>query len=261
MAEIKRTQAPITNPELTRAMDAMKQERNQRTEIAFINSMKDGRFLVPANINKVQQAQANADGTVELKEQPQIQFLLFNNKDGQKFFPLFTDAAEYEKWSDRSKYQRAAIGFRDLCQFFENNPNGEVTGVVVNPYGQNVLVPVESLLRMMHTEAMAPGTKIQIGTLKEEPTELVDVLKTYFAEHEEINRAFLRVMKREDKKNPNFLLVIDAALQEDAALRTLFDGIAAAAKSHLRGVELAIVPASNSFGTAAMKDAEPFYEK
>ena len=115
---------------------------------------------------------------------------------------------------------------------------------------------------MLNTEAIAPGTQIQIGTLKEEPTELLEALRPYLATKEEINKAYLRVMKREDKPNPNFLLVVDTDVSVgEAAIKELFDGIAQAAKPHLRNVELAIVPTANKFGEAALRDAVPFYEK
>lgn len=262
MAEIKQSQQPITNPALVQAMDAMKQERNQKNEVTFVNHVKVARFLVPANVESVQQAQANADGTVELKDQPRVSFILFNNSEGEKFFPLFTDIAEIRKWEDFSKHQLAAISYRDLCQFFQRNPENGISGAVINPFGQNIMIPVESLFRIMNTEAIAPGTQIQIGTLKEEPTELLEALKPYFAEKESINKAYLRVMKREDKPNPNFLLVIDTDVSVgENALKELFDGIAAVAKPHLRNVELAIVPTANRFGQSALRDAVPFYEK
>lgn len=264
MPEIKQTQTPITNPDLVQAMDAMKQERNNLTEVRFVNAMKQARFLCPANVSQVQNAVANADGTVELKDQPQIQFILFNNSDGNRFFPLFTDAAELQKWGDAANHQRAALNFRDVCHFLKNPPQGiEIAGVVLNPYSQNVLVPQDSLLKMLNTEALAPGTKIQIGTLKEQPTELLDALTPFLSEQEEVSKAYLRIMKRDDKQNPNFLLIldIDVAALGDAGVKTLFDGVAEVAKPHLRGVELAIVPASNNFGAAALKDAEPFYTK
>lgn len=262
MAEIKQSQQPITNPALVQAMDAMKQERNQKNEVTFVNHLKVARFLVPANVESVQQAQANEDGTVELKDQPKVSFILFNNSEGEKYFPLFTDIAEIRKWEDFSKHQLAAISYRDLCQFFQRNPEHGITGAVVNPFGQNIMVPVESLFRIINTEAIAPGTQIQIGTLKEEPTELLEALKPYLAEKESINKAYLRVMKREDKPNPNFLLVVDTDTSVgENALKELFDGIAAAAKPHLRNVELAIVPTRNRFGQAALRDAVPFYEK
>ena len=264
LPEIKKTQAPITNPDLVQAMDAMKAERTNMTEVRFVNAMKAARFLCPANVNQVQNAVANADGTVELKDQPQIQFILFNNADEKRYFPLFTDNAELQKWSDAANHQRAALNFRDVCHFVKNPPQGaEIAGVVINPYSQNILIPNDSLQKMLNTEALTPGTKIQIGTLKEEPTELLDAIRPYLAEHEEIEKAYLRIMKREDKPNPNFLLVldIDVAALGDNGVRTLFDGVAEVAKPHLRGVELAIVPASNNFGVAALKEAVPFYEK
>lgn len=245
-------------------MDAMKAERSNLNEVRFVNAMKEARFLCPANISQVQNAVANADGTVELKDQPQIQFILFNNADSKRYVPLFTDAAELQKWSDAGNHQRAALNFRDVCHFVKNPPQGvTIDGIVVNPYTQNILIPADSLQKMLNTEALTPGTKIQIGTLKEEPTELLDAIRPFLTEHTEINKAYLRVMKREDKQNPNFLLVVDIDVQAlgDTGIRTLFDGIAEVAKPHLRGVELAIVPASNNFGAAALKDAVPFYEK
>ncbi|MDE5768458.1 MAG: enhanced serine sensitivity protein SseB [Oscillospiraceae bacterium] len=262
MAEMKQSQQPITNPALVQAMDAMKQERNQKNEITFVNHLKVARFLVPANVESVQRAQANPDGTVELKDQPKVSFILFNNSQGEKYFPLFTDIAEIRKWEDMTKHQLAAISYRDLCKFFQDTREHGIAGAVVNPFGQNIMIPVESLQKIISTEAIAPGTQIQIGTLKEQPTELLDVLKADFAGKEQINKAYLRVMKREDKPAANFLLVIDAdPTMDDAAIKTLFDGIAAVARPHLRNVELAIVPTANRFGQAALRDAVPFYEK
>ncbi len=260
MAEIKQSQKPITNPALVQAMDAMKQERNQKTEVTFVNHLKAARFLVPANIKTVQNAQANSDGTVELKEQPQISFVLFNDSEKKKFFPLFTDIAELRKWKESNQHQLAALSYRDLCEFLKRNPENEIAGAVVNPYGQNIMIPLASLHRILNTEAIAPGTQIQIGTLKEDPIELLDVLKEYLATKPEVNKAYLRVMKREDKPNPNFLLLIDTSVSEETQVRELFNGISQAAKPHLRGVELAIAPTTNRFGEAALRDAVPFYE-
>ena len=268
MAEIKKSQEPITNPALVQAMDAMKADRNPKTESAFVNALKVGRFLVPADVSTVQAAQANPDGTVQLKDQPQVKFVLFSNPSGERYFPLFTDNVEVNKWPDREKHQLAAITYSDLCQFFkreEENPNraDKLTGIVINPFAQNIMVPTESMMKILNTEALAPGTKIQIGDLKEKPQELLDALNEAMPGEDAISKAYLRVMKREDKPNPNFLLVLDINVAElgDNGVKELFDRVAEVAKPHLRGVELAIVPASNNFGVAALKDAVPFYEK
>ncbi len=262
MAEIKQRQQPVTNPALVQAMDAMKQERNQKTEITFVNHLKVARFLVPANVQSEQQAQADANGNVQLVDQPKISFILFNNNEGQKYFPLFTDIGELRKWEEHNQHQLAALSYKDLCEFIKRNPENNIAGAVINPFGQNIMIPTESLFRISTTEAIAPGTQIQIGTLKEEPTELLEALRPYLAEKEQVNKAYLRVMKREDKPNPNFLLVVDTDVSVgENALKELFDGIAQAAKPHLRNVELAIVPTANKFGEAALRDAVPFYEK
>ncbi|MCR4647004.1 MAG: enhanced serine sensitivity protein SseB [Oscillospiraceae bacterium] len=268
MAEIKKSQEPINNPVLVQAMDAMKEDRNPKTESAFVNALKVGRFLVPADVSTVQAAQANPDGTVQLKDQPQVKFVLFSNPSGERYFPLFTDNVEINKWPDREKHQLAAITYADLCQFFkreEENPNrtDKLTGIVINPFAQNIMVPTESMMKILNTEALAPGTKIQIGDLKEKPQELLDALNEAMPGEDAISKAYLRVMKREDKPNPNFLLVLDIDVVElgDNGVKELFDRVAEVAKPHLRGVELAIVPASNNFGVAALKDAVPFYEK
>ena len=230
--------------------------------MTFVNHLKAARFLVPANIQTEQQAQADASGNIQLVDQPKISFVLFNNAEGQKYFPLFTDIGELRKWQESNNHQLAALSYRDLCEFMKRNPENNIAGAVVNPFGQNIMIPEESLHKILNTEAIAPGTQIQIGTLKEEPTELLEALKPYLAAKPEIKKAYLRVMKREDKPNPNFLLVVDTDVSGgDTAIKELFDGIAAAAKPHLRNVELAIVPTANKFGEAALRDAVPFYEK
>lgn len=262
LAEQNNNQKPVTNPFLVKAIEEMKKERNQQSELAFVNALKPARFIVPAKVNTVQQAVTNADGTVELKEQSQISFLLFNNQEGKKHFPLFTDDAEYAKWDKHAEHQKAAITFQDLCHILQKNPDGEAVGAVINPFSQNVMIPKETLHRINNTDAVAPGTKIQIGTLKEEPTPLLDVLKAYLNTQDVITKAYLRLMKREDKENPNFLLVLehDPSMTE-AEAKAVYDNVAAAAKPQLRNVELAITGTHTKFGQAALKEAFPFFEK
>ena len=253
---------PITNPFLVKAIEEMTKERNQQSEFAFVNALKPARFIVPANVQTAQKAVTNADGTIELKEQSQISFLLFNNQEGKKYFPLFTDDAEYEKWDKHAEYQKAAVSYLDLCHILQKNPDGEAVGAVINAFSHNVMVPKETMFRINNVDPIASGTKIQIGTLNEEPTPLLDVLKTYLNTQDVITKAYLRVMKREDKENPNFLLVLehDPSMTE-AEAKGIYDRVAEAAKPQLRNVELAIAGTHTKFGQAALKDAAPFFEK
>ncbi len=260
--KMTRSREPITNPALINAINEMKKERTPQTEGAFIGAVKAARFLIPANIQEEQVAQANAEGNIELTKQPKVNFLLFNNQEGKKYFPLFTDMEEYQKWPDCKKYQLAGLSYRDFCNMLHTTNNPEVMGAVINPFSQNVMVPMETLFRIEKSDPITPGTKIQIGTLKEEPTPLLDGMIPYLETQESINAVYLRVMKREDKEQPNFLFVVDMdKTLDEAAVKQVFDGLAEAAKPNMRGVELAIVPAHNQFGMAALKEAKPFYVK
>lgn len=267
LAEIKQTpggrQEPITNPFLVEAMNNMKAERSQKNEIIFVNALKPARLLVPAKIDSVQQARANEDGTVALVDQPQVRFLLFNNKEGSKFFPLFTDIDEYRKWDDAANNQLAAVNFRDLVTIMEKDTTSGATGCVINPFSHNITVPAETMKRMLQTEALAPGTKIQIGTFKEPPKELMNAVEAVAKEYDEIKKMYVRAMKREDKEHSNMLLVIDIDLTlGEETIKGIFDKLAQAAKGHTGGMELAIVPSAAPFGQQALQDGiEPFFEK
>ncbi len=264
MAEIRQSKVPVTNPGLVQAMEAMKQERTPKTELTFINHMKAARFLVPANIRQVQKAEANEDGTVVLKDVPEVQILLFNNKENQKFLPLFTDPVEARKWEGFSDHQMFAFSFQDLCRFCETHNAETLVGVVVNPYGHNIIINTDTIQRMRDTENIAPGTKVQIGDYKEEPQPLLNTLLSHLSGENGFVKAYLRVMKREDKPNPNFLLILEidkSVITNSDELRAAFDKIAAVAKPHLRGAELAIVPSDSNFGVAALRNAVPFFER
>lgn len=262
--EIKMTQRPVTNPFLVEKMEAFMKERNQKTEVAFINALKTARFLIPASVDKVQQARAAADGSVSLVDQPQVRFRLFSAKDGNKFFPLFTDPEEYKKWNDSSNHNLVVVRFAQLCAVMEKDAGAAAAGCVINPFSHNQLLSKELMLHALRTEAIAPGTQIKLGMLTKEPTELLDAARSHIAALDEVKKAYLCVMKREDKEHTNFLIVVDVDLSiGQDAVRELFGGIAQAVRPQLHGVELSIVPVDSPIGQAAMKipDLKPLYEK
>lgn len=262
MAEQNNNQKPIENPALEQAIENMKKDRTPQSETAFVSALRPAKFYVPANIKKVQQANTNPDGTVELVEQPQIGFILFNNQDNKRYFPLFTHIDEYNKWPEHEKHQLAGVTFKDICNIMRKNNDPNVMGAVINPFSHNVMIPSETMYRILNTDSIAPGTKIQIGTLKEEPTPLLEGVRPYLESQPLINKVYLRVMKRDDKEQPNFLFVVDLPdTLTEAELKEVFDGLAEAAKPNLRGVELAIVPTFARLGVQALQGAEPFYEK
>ncbi len=266
MAEQNNNQKPIVNPTLVQAIENMKAKNDSASQQIFAVEMKNARFIAPINVKSVQQAKANEDGTVELTEQPQLNFIMFNNQDQKMYLPIFTDDEEFSKWNDHKNHKKAALSYNDLCHIIRQNNNPDVVGAVINAFSHNILIPSETLFKIQELrptpKPIAPGTKIQIGTLKEEPTPLLDGVRPYLESQSVINKVYLRVMKREDMEHPNFLFVVDIPnTLSEAELKTLFDGLAEAARPNLRNVELAIVPMNSKFGAEAIKGATPFYEK
>ncbi len=241
--------------------DEKAKAQGMQAERVFIDTFKASRLFIPANVTTVPQASANADGTISLQDQQKVGLVVFNNPDGKKFFPIFTDSGEYRKWDQFDKQRLAAFTFQDFCKFVQD-PSTESDGVVLNPYSDNLIVPKDALLRMNNTATISPGTKIKIGSLKEEPTALLDAMRAYLTGQAAVNKAYLRVMQREDRDKPNYLLVVDVDPSlEGLAQKQVFDALAESAKPHLGGMELAIAPTTSNFGQAALKDAVPFYEK
>lgn len=64
---------------------------------------------------------------------------ILKQKEGQAYLPLFTDLQEFQKFNRRRKIQgRRCRGCESIKSFKE-----EMSGVVVNPFGVNLLLNME----------------------------------------------------------------------------------------------------------------------
>ena len=76
------------------------------------------------------------------------------------FFMAFTDMAEYEKWQEKNPEQRLpyfALKIEDYAGIvLRKDAKGNICpalGIVVNPFGANIVVPREMLAGMMSAKA------------------------------------------------------------------------------------------------------------
>lgn len=267
MAEQNKNQQQIQNPALVKALENMKATNSPESQQVFATEMKSAHFIAPIQVKSVQQAKANGDGSVELVEQPQLNFIMFNNQSQQLYLPIFTDEEEFSKWNDSKEHKKAVLSYTDICHIIRQNNNPDLLGVVINAFSHNIMLPVKTIYEIESfrpaPKPIKPGTKIQIGTLSEEPTALLDGVRPYLESCSEINKVYLRMMKREDVEHPNFLFVVEfTRTMEDDEIKPVFDGLAAAARPNLRNMELVIVPSFTNFGSEAIKgEVTPFYEK
>jgi len=90
------------------------------------------------------------------------------------------------------------------------------------------------------------------------PTDMLDAIKAYLETDETVNKAYFRVMIRNDTDS-SYLVVVD--LTKDADKDATFDGIAAAAKPFLQAVFIDMIATDAELGKNVSEHTEPFYEK
>ncbi|MBR4455251.1 MAG: enhanced serine sensitivity protein SseB C-terminal domain-containing protein [Solobacterium sp.] len=126
----------ITNDGLKQAMENVKAQRSRDNEIAMFEALQKARFLVPVQFSG---------------QQPnlQLRFVMINTPDQKSFFPVFTDEEESRKLKLPEGEQNSFI-VRTLKEFepIFKDTRGQAAGIVVNPYGSNILLPRELVSKL-----------------------------------------------------------------------------------------------------------------
>jgi hypothetical protein len=109
--------ANISNPQLVGAIAAFRKQSSPETERPMVSELHKARFIAPVRL-------VNPDAKIDLKpgekHQTQIQFVMVQNGD-KKFFPLFTDVEELNKWSNPPEYQTMILPFAQYASMFQQN--------------------------------------------------------------------------------------------------------------------------------------------
>lgn len=109
------------------------------TAAYFMQKFRAGRREQEDNPSELEQLQEELQAhfkkgkyIVGVEEEKGIPIL--KNKTGEIYQPVFTDMAEFLKFSKGKKFKTAIVEFDGLTKMLTN----EATGVVLNPYGVNV---------------------------------------------------------------------------------------------------------------------------
>lgn len=254
MSEINNSIGPIENPELIAAIEALKEDHNDINRENMAKAVKKAVFIIPSRI---------AEKPSKDEEGQKINFLMLNN-NGKIYLPLFSDHKEFEKLEHHETLQCAALTLPHIVRFLNiMHGSNNVSGVVIDPYGHNVTIPMELLLKIHNTDVVSKGTKVHVFDPTEMPEELIEAVMPYLKEHTDIEKAYLRLMKREDQERAGLLLILDVDTKKlgDAASRELFGGVVEIVRPYLASAEFSVIPANSDFGIQAVGKAEPFYVK
>lgn len=142
----------VSNPMLVGAIELMKAEDTPEHRSMFVEELAKADFLSPAIVNPA--PTEGADGEQILAPGSKVQLPMLSTSDGVKFFMAFTDRAEYDKWQERNQEMPVfALRIEEYAgMILRRDPNGNICpalGMVINPFGANIILPREMLASMM----------------------------------------------------------------------------------------------------------------
>ena len=143
----------VSNPMLVGTIELMKAEDTPEHRNMFMEELSRASFLAPAIIDPAPAEEK--EGKPVIAPGSKVQFPMLSTNDGKRFFMAFTDEREYEKWVEKApeRLSTFALTIDDyIGMVFKKDSQGNICpalGVVINPYGANIILPKEMLAGMV----------------------------------------------------------------------------------------------------------------
>jgi hypothetical protein len=261
----------ISNPDLKTAIAKMQEDNSQENVNRMIDCVMSAKFITPGVMSKPKNVAKNdGKGGTVMQQQTQVQFQLIENGNKEKFFPAFTDKEEMGKWAVAKGKQELIMTFDDYAGVL-SDPNGEVQGFVVNPFGKSVAFPKPMVMSLkqqkdqmksnsgLQQQTISADEKVELGDPDpdEYPIDMMAAIINFLNERDDVKSAYLRMFRREDSSEESYLVIVDF---EGDKMEEIFKGISTVAAPHLGGYQLSMMPYSVPFAQNAVADVEPFFE-
>ena len=252
MADFNKT---ISNPALSAALELLHTQNTPEHQNKVLDEIvMRAQFLAPVVLPE-QDDGAQTDA---------IQFQLIAAQDGRTFFPAFTDWGELRKLCGISQQKTVMLTFDNFAAMLASNP--QTAGFVVNPLGRSLTLERDFVAHLAKRKQESAGyshqtirkdTKVVFTDPKEYPQALVDAVRLAAAPLAEINKLYLRLMARQGQSQPSYLIIVEHSGDQDKVFRAIAD----AARPHLNGKFVDMVPYATDFGKAAAQNAQPFFAR
>lgn len=260
----------IKNPELLEAIAQMQENNTPETVNHMIDCVMAAQFITPGVVSKPRNvAKTDSNGATVMQQETQVQFQLIENNNKEKFFPAFTDEDEKQKWEGSKGKDNVIMNFDSYAQVL-SEPQCEVMGFVINPFGKSVAFPKPMVMSLkeqkdkrgegLSKQEIRNDENVELGdpAPDEYPVDMMAAVINYLNERDDVHRAYLRTFKRENDEKPSYLVIVDFT---GSKMEEIFKGISIAASPHLNGFQLSMIPFSVPFAQKAVEDTEPFYDE
>lgn len=246
----------ITNKTLMRTACWFMQENaripaNDRMWKLLFTEIFSAKYIVPSETEKLRTGKVKR-GMIKPKKNSEVSFPLLTNSEGKSFYPFFTDWNEYRKFDPQGHFTLLAAGFEDFQKF-----SGTADGIVINPFGLNLILNDDMLKDIKKVSADAEKEKygITVGEPKEYPVGMIRAMTDYFDEHEEINAAYFKLMYKDEEKS--YLVALDFTTEREPA--DIYNEIATDALPFAEGVPIDFIDMNSDFARKVFGSSEPFY--
>lgn len=243
----------VSNPELIGAIAAFRKESVPERERVMIEALHRAQFIAPVK-------RVNADVNLEdgAQHQEQIQFVMLQNGD-KKFFPIFTDMAEMQKWNNPPEYQTMILPFAQYGAMFQQN--GDAEGLVINPFRseESLAMPKQHVVALVQQRQRQLQNQVQMFDLKTIPMDLVKQLSEQFADMPEVNAAYMTGMRVGGKES--LMFVLDCGDAKEDVTKPIFEAVASASKPFTNGVPCGIITTAHDVSEKIINGKQPFYQK
>lgn len=148
-------------------IELVREDDSEEHREMFVEELLKAKFMVPVVI--IPEPIRHPDGRPMIAGDSKIQFPMIINNEKQKFFMAFTDPVEYKKWTDQNHVLNTFnLKFEDFVNMLfipdSMGNDGEAQGLVINPYGINMVIPKLLIASIM--SAKLPGIKENIDSIR-----------------------------------------------------------------------------------------------
>lgn len=235
-----------TNPDLIAAIDAFRTERTPEKEQKMVAEIRKAKFVAPVQMDDLPKDLKLKQGETH---QAQVKFVMIQ-REGKKYFPLFTDQGELARWQNIPDHKTILITYDQYSEMIAQQ-GGDAEGLVINPFGAALPMPKQQVLNMRNSA--------QVYDLKTLPMDLIKKLNEHFETEPKIRAAWIMGMRLANKES--FMLLLDhdtITTQEEQ--KALYDPIANIISPFTNGAPSGIVPANAPQSQPILKGKIPFYK-
>ena len=255
------TIAPVTNPEVKKAINNLKLGSTPEKQEALSNALKKARLLAPCNFDV--ELKPNHKGVLPTVNPTQIKFFLINTNDGKAFFPAFTDVEESTKFKvagDKDDMPKNIVRTIQEYDVLLSDPNSKVQGVIINPGSDNIVIPkalIALLVGRVKPKSVQPTAPMNVTYSEPNvyPTRLVNAVYDYCETNDAVSRVWLKAKLYGPAMT--FFLVVEAEKPEHDILIKIHD----AAVPHAKDLPVEVVFINNELRKNVIKEAVAMYDR